>query len=276
MAPYPPPSVKTATRRPSARRPLTRVTRTSTISAGACTRMMSPATHAASTTRVGLVSDPVCDAAPRAAAAERPGASSTTGFPAARSSRAAERAAVAHVLGVGRTALVPRGRRSEQRSASETSDWLPGETKRETRTAGVQQRVDVGATLPLCGSTATVPAWKVSGAAATDAWCRRRRGSSGRQRWWRRGHGGRSRPRARALVGRLDKPAVIATIARARPQRVVDGVEQPATGTQITRSTGRRPRAARSAPAGPARCRPCGSPGAPCGRRRARGCLASM
>ena len=70
--------------------------------AGWSTRRTPPAAHAASTTCDGLVIEPVWDTAVRAAAAERPGESSTTGLPALgqRPGRRDERAAVDHVLGV--------------------------------------------------------------------------------------------------------------------------------------------------------------------------------
>ena len=57
---------------------------------GWSTRRTPPAAHAASTTCDGLVIDPVCETALRAAASDRPGESSTTGLPAAASARAAE------------------------------------------------------------------------------------------------------------------------------------------------------------------------------------------
>ena len=63
-----------------------------------------PAAQAASTTCEELVIEPVCETALRAAASDRPGESSTTGFPASRRARAAvdEPPAVDDVLGVDR------------------------------------------------------------------------------------------------------------------------------------------------------------------------------
>ena len=57
---------------------------------GWSTRRTPPAAQAASTTCEGLVIEPVCDTALRTAASDRPGESSTTGFPAPTRARAAD------------------------------------------------------------------------------------------------------------------------------------------------------------------------------------------
>ena len=104
IAPWPPPSVSTATRPDRIRRSASSAASRSAIWVGLSTRWIPAAAHAASTTCEAEVSAPVCDAAPRTAASERPGASRTTGLPASTRARAAadERPSVDHVLGVQR------------------------------------------------------------------------------------------------------------------------------------------------------------------------------
>ena len=86
--PWPPPSAITAMRRPRARGERTNAWQASTRSPGESTRTIPASRQAAAITASLDTSAPVCEAAPRAPAAERPLLSRITGF-----SRAAARAA---------------------------------------------------------------------------------------------------------------------------------------------------------------------------------------
>ncbi len=81
--PCPPPSAITATRRPRARGARTNAWQASISSPGESTRTMPASRQAAAITASLETSAPVCDAAPRAPAAERPLLSRITGFSAA-------------------------------------------------------------------------------------------------------------------------------------------------------------------------------------------------
>ena len=78
--PCPPPSAMTATRRPRARGERTNAWQASISSPGESTRTMPASRQAAAITASLETSAPVCEAAPRAPAAERPLLSRMTGF----------------------------------------------------------------------------------------------------------------------------------------------------------------------------------------------------
>ena len=112
-------------------------------------------------TAASLVSEPVCDWAPRAPAWLAPAASTTTGVPAstAAASRRDEAAAVEEVLDVDRDR---RGAGSAAQAVTSstrvTSAWLPSETNREMpRPRAASSRSSSMARLPLWLSSATSP-----------------------------------------------------------------------------------------------------------------------
>ena len=89
ITPCPPPSVSTATRRPRGTAGCCSASSTSASSRGVRTWIAPATAQAAVITAASLVSEPVCDWAPRAAAVLAPAASTTTGVPAATAAAAA-------------------------------------------------------------------------------------------------------------------------------------------------------------------------------------------
>ena len=122
---------------------------------------MPAAAHAASTTWDADVRAPVWERAPRTAASERPGASSTTGLPASTSARAAATNARPSTTSSAyiATARVPSCVRQDCiRSTTLTSAWLPTETNRATpRRRSSSNAARSSTTLPLWLSTVTSP-----------------------------------------------------------------------------------------------------------------------
>ena len=170
ITPLPPPVVITPTRRPRGAGRARSAATASAISRGVQTRTAPHAAHIASTTAESPTRAPVWDSAARAPAADRPGASSTTGLPASRSASAARPNARPSGNASQYTAtarVCSCDTQSASTSATVTSAWLPTETKREKPSARSRARSPKSMLrLPDWETNATSPAGRsIHGAA---------------------------------------------------------------------------------------------------------------
>ena len=202
--PCPPPSAITAMRRPRARGERTKAWQASTSSPGESTRTMPASRQAAAITASLETSAPVCEAAPRAPAAERPLLSRITGFWRGGGARGLDEGApVGDVLGVDgdRARRLVAGQMLDELGQADVGLVADRGEARQPEAAALEQHADLEREVAGLRDQAHRPArdsrWRRRG---TPRARRRRRCS------WARASRRRPRARARPAPARARAP----------------------------------------------------------------------